>query len=406
MIHVCFGLYDKTGRYAKFTGTAMLSLFENTNALPQSITVHILHDNTLTPDNRDKFIYLAGQYNQLVKFYNVEKLCTEKIQDFLKKIPAIKDSNFSIGTMYRLLIPYVLPTDIEKIIYLDSDIVVNTNIKQLWQIELGDKILAAVSEQVCGTKIEILFLCTSGLIKSEDYFNAGVMMINLKSFREYEKNIEEGIAFYSKHPQCFCLDQDILNYCFHKKWLKLPPDFNVFVIHARKRKEAFGKKIYHYAGTSNTFTLGIRDDFYRLWMNSFMRTPFFDEETIGNLYDSFEQIYFSLKKSMINLSLIMSNKTRVFFTAPQNVEEIKKIFLIQDDEEIIIAENNEALQKLIDAMKKARGKKIFFILFPKFPFKVLIQEGFSFGKDFLNGFEFLSKAQGVTLNSYSLVQAM
>ncbi|MBR3050926.1 MAG: hypothetical protein IKG61_05695 [Selenomonadaceae bacterium] len=60
MIHVCFGLYDKTGSYSKFTGTAMLSLFENTSA---DVTVHILHDETLTQDNREKFIYLAGRYN-------------------------------------------------------------------------------------------------------------------------------------------------------------------------------------------------------------------------------------------------------------------------------------------------------------------------------------------------------
>ena len=35
MIHICFGLYDKTGRYSKFTGTTMLSLFENTITPPQ-----------------------------------------------------------------------------------------------------------------------------------------------------------------------------------------------------------------------------------------------------------------------------------------------------------------------------------------------------------------------------------
>ncbi len=34
MIHVCFSLYDKTGSYSKFTGTAMLSLFENINTPP------------------------------------------------------------------------------------------------------------------------------------------------------------------------------------------------------------------------------------------------------------------------------------------------------------------------------------------------------------------------------------
>ena len=34
MIHVCFGLHDKTGRYSKFTGTTMLSMFENSSTPP------------------------------------------------------------------------------------------------------------------------------------------------------------------------------------------------------------------------------------------------------------------------------------------------------------------------------------------------------------------------------------
>ncbi len=34
MIHVCFGFHDKTGRYSRFPGTAMLSLFDNINTPP------------------------------------------------------------------------------------------------------------------------------------------------------------------------------------------------------------------------------------------------------------------------------------------------------------------------------------------------------------------------------------
>ena len=39
MIHVCFSLHDKTGAYAKFTGTAMLSLFENLNNTPPPVNL-------------------------------------------------------------------------------------------------------------------------------------------------------------------------------------------------------------------------------------------------------------------------------------------------------------------------------------------------------------------------------
>ena len=145
MIRVCFGLHDKTGRYSKFTGMTMLSLFENTTS---DVKIHILHDKTLTQDNRDKFIYLAGRYGQAVKFYNVEELCADKIEDFKNFVPLVKTSRLSIGAMYRLLAPQILPSDISRIIYFDSDIILNLDIAELWKIELGNKPLAAAPEAV------------------------------------------------------------------------------------------------------------------------------------------------------------------------------------------------------------------------------------------------------------------
>lgn len=360
----------------------------------------------MTPDNHDKFIYVAGRYNQLVKFYNVEELCADKISEMVSLMPSAKFSQFTVATLYRLLIPQLLSADIEKAIYLDSDIAVNLDITELWRLELNEKIFAAVSEEDCGTDTGGLFLCTSGLIKHKEYLNAGVMLLNLKLLRNEEELINKGIVFYGEHPQCFCLDQDILNYCFAERILKLPAHFNVFVVHARRRNAPFGRKIYHYAGQINSFTLGIRDEFYYLWMRYFMKTPWFNEETIGQLYDGFEQIYNGLKNSMINISATMSGKTRAFFTTPENVEATKGIFSVRDDEEIILIENQKSLQKLIDAMKRSKGKKIFFILYPYFQFNVLTKEGFVYGRDFLNGLEFLSAEHGVPFNSYPLIQAM
>lgn len=403
MIHVCFGLHDATGRYSKFTGTAMLSLFDNTNS---DVTVHILHDNTLTQDNRDKFAYIAGRYGQRVKFYNVETLCADKIAEMVSLVPAVKNSHVSVGAFYRLLISQILPFDIEKIIYLDSDIAINRDINELWQVNLNGKILAAVSEGICGTDTNTLFLCTSGLIKHEEYFNSGVMLVDLKQLRKEETTIMEGAAFRGAHPQCICFDQDILNYCFAKRSLKLPSDFNVFVVHARTRKETVvGKKIYHYAGDSS-FNLDRRDTLNQLWLSYFARTPWFNAETIGRLYAGFQQIHVSLKQAMINVSAIMSGKTRTFLTFPANLEATRELFAVKENEKIILADDQYTLQNLFDAMKKARGKKVFFIMLPGFPYQVLMEAGFLPGKDFVDGMEFLSEEQGVPLNSHHLLKAM
>ena len=349
---------------------------------------------------------MAGRYGQLVKFYNVEQLCADKIAKMIKLFPDIKTAHVSVGGLYRLLIPQILSAEIDRIIYLDSDIIVNLDINELWRINLDDKILAAVSEGVCGTDTNALFLCSSGMIKHEEYFNSGVMLVNLNQLRNEENAIMSGVKWRGEHPQCICFDQDILNYCFAKRSLKLSPKFNVFVVHARTRGETtVQKKIYHYAGDQG-FKLDRNDTLNRLWMRYFMKTPWFDAETIGRLYAGFQNLHVGFKQLMINLSAAMSGKTRAFFVAPNNVDAFKKIFSIRNDEKIITADSQESLNKLLDAMKRARGKKIFFILLPNFPLQILTQAGFAQGKDFVNGLDFLSEAQGVPFNSYPLVQAM
>ena len=136
MIHICFALHDATGGYSKFTGTAMLSIFDNIDTPPHlpSITVHILHDNTLTQDNRNKFSCLADRYNQSVKFYNVEENFKDKISEIENNLSDFFKEHFGIAAIYRILIPQILSTDIDKVIYLDSDVVVNLDITVLYHI--------------------------------------------------------------------------------------------------------------------------------------------------------------------------------------------------------------------------------------------------------------------------------
>lgn len=417
MIHVCFGLYDADGRYSKFTGTTMLSLFENTSA---NVTVHILHDNTLTQDNREKFIYLAGRYGQVVKFYNVEKLCADKIAEMVLMAPAVKTSRLTVGAMYRLLIPQLLPPELDKCIYLDSDIVVNLNIAELWRVDPIDKPFAAVAEieidrEIFVTTFTNHYLTANGLVSLNDYLNSGVLLMNLKILRDMEEIIRAGIAFCGKNPQLGYFDQDILNYCFSKEYLKLPVAFNTFVLHSRKILEPPRRKIYHYTYGQRSFGMDMNDPFNRLWMNYFIKTPWFDEDSIGRIYACIQRMYVeSVRKrhaesrqALIQLSAIMSGKTRAFVILPQNLETMKQIFGVRDDEEIIFFESEESLPKMIGAMNQGRGKKIFFVLLTDFPIEILTDVGFVYGQDFLNGFEFLAETnRRPLLNSYPLLKSM
>lgn len=414
MIHVCFCFRDKTERYAKFVGTSMLSIFENISSLRLPlITIHILHDNTLTDDNRNKFSYLAGLYGQLIKFYNVENLCADKISAIKKRFPSADKTRFSIGMFYRFLIPYVLPTNIEKSIYLDADIIVNLDINELWRTELDEKIFATVpvvfNRGRCQNK-----LCLDGFVKREDYFNSGVLLMNLRLLRGEEKNIMDGVKFISDNPKYGKLsDQDILNYCFAANTVKLPKKFNRYVYFARKDQESVDKKIYHYAGVTLSWACGLNtnDPFNALWLEYFAKTPWFNAATIGRLWQGFLNMQSDLMSLMALTSSILSGKTRAFFVPPSNTESIKKFFVIRDDELIIPAENETSIQKLIDAMIIHKGKCIFFIMTPNFkkksfPFELLTAKGFVHNKDFVKGWKFLPETYGNPINSYPLIQAM
>ena len=156
--------------------------------------------------------------------------------------------------------------------------------------------------------------------------------------------------------------------------------------------------------------LDMNDPLNRLWMDYFIKSPWFDEETIGRLYNNLQKIRDDLKNSALKFSKIEPNKARVFFVEPSKIESLRKIFLIRDDELIIPAENDDSLKKLLAIMKVSRDKCVFFImtekfLTKKFPFDLLIQEGFTEDKDFVKAWTF-SNAQGKSIDSYSLIQSM
>ncbi len=323
----------------------------------------------------------------------------------------VDDRNF-----FKLLIPKILPSDIDKCIYLDSDMAVNLDIKELWQVELEDKPLAAVREMEANAhNYEIFdasqkYLLNEHIVEYEDYFNAGVLLMNLNFLRNAEELIMSGVKWRGEHTQCNCFDQDIWNYLFSKKYLRLPVKFDRFICNERSQGTTqLQKAIYHCSGA--TLELIMSDPFNRLWMKYFMRTPWFDANAIGRLYESlvqnYDKIYIAIKNSLPQLSIAMNGKTRAFFLTSKDLDAIKKFFSIQDEEEIIFADTKSAIPNLVYSMGSAQGKKIFFIFVPNFQYvsEMLQQLDFVPGKDFLNGVAFLP-INDICLNSYLFISAM
>ena len=363
----------------------------------------------MTNDNRDKFIYLAGRYGQIIKFYNVAELCADKIFKLTELIPVSKTVPITVAALYRLLIPTILSPEIEKAIYLDSDIVVNLDIKKLWQIELNDAPFAAVPEILNNVDLQkIAPLYSEGHVSKEDHLNSGVLLMNLNFFRGEEEAVMRGAKFVGARPHLRCLDQDILNCLYSKKYLKLPVQFNSFVLESRRRAEKPAQKIYHFAG--GRFELNMQDPLSRLWMEYFIKSPWFDADSIGRLYKSFRQEQIELKKSLEHIAaVVIGDKLRSFILfeeIAEDVDVIVKAFSLKPDEEILVVKPGTPMQKIIDVMNASLGEKVFFIMVPNFSFQALFQAGFVYGRDFFDAYDFLSEEQGVLPNSYRIIYYM
>lgn len=112
-----------------------------------------------------------------------------------------------------------LPGNIDKIIFFDADIVLKKDPAFLYEIDLQNKIIAAAPDNVLKFSPEAREAI--GLKCPEDYFNSGVMVIDLVKWRELnicERAIQ--FAIHKRHSTKLH-DQDAFNHVIHGNWLKL-----------------------------------------------------------------------------------------------------------------------------------------------------------------------------------------
>jgi len=120
---------------------------------------------------------------------------------------------------YRLLAYKYLPPSLDKILYLDPDILVINRIRQLYETDLSGYLYAAAYHN----RIPVKEINKVRLLEYEieEYFNSGVLLMNLKLQQEQIKE-DEIYAFVTKYKNRLILpDQDILNSLYSKNIWKL-----------------------------------------------------------------------------------------------------------------------------------------------------------------------------------------
>ena len=125
---------------------------------------------------------------------------------------------------YRIFAAKYLPEDVDRVLYLDPDIIVNNSLLELYEMPLGDNFFAAASHN--GKLMRLINGFRLGLERGTPYINSGVLLINVKLMRS-QQNYEEVLEYIKRKKKKLCLpDQDVISGLYGKRILKL--DTNVY----------------------------------------------------------------------------------------------------------------------------------------------------------------------------------
>lgn len=203
-------------------------------AAPLTVMLHsaLIH----TPDTFFEVFLLHPGLSEKTQL-TIEKSFTErpiKI-NFLQieiKINAGTMPEFWIGKEIinaRLSAAEVVPRSIDKILYLDADTLVLDDLNKIWTESLGDNLLGAVADQGINNRFREVSAKDGKIGQNFKglYFNSGVLLINLKLWREkdFGRKLRD---FYSDFSSNFNYpDQDCLNGCVEGRWMRLSDRWNV-----------------------------------------------------------------------------------------------------------------------------------------------------------------------------------
>lgn len=303
-IYICFGIHDKDGNYSVWAGTTMQSIVENTKA---PIVFHILHDDTLNEINKNKLSFIADNSGNDIEFHHFNSDVFGTFADSMNR--------FAIGTMFRIMLPDIMP-DLKKIIYLDSDLFVNTDIEELWNLNIDNYCLAAAQDCSTIRNWGTPYAVAAGQTSRDRYFNAGVLCMNLDNIRKNGSLFQQVIDYLNDNPRTWLPDQDALNAIFSGKTLLIDEKWNYFIDEARKNNEKAEKKIYHYAAT--LLMLHTNNEIDRAYYFTILRTPWGEQMEDGLLCNSMGRIVDRTGMLEKLLKKVTQNNIRLVFYGGEN----------------------------------------------------------------------------------------
>ncbi len=208
LIHIACGCDD---HYARHTAAMLLSLSEHLSNDVQ-VNVYVLHDDGLTETS------VEAIRNSVPVNIEVHALYIDKLL-----MVGLPTHRFHPACWHRIFLPDLLP-ELDRILYLDSDMLVVDNIEPLWATDLNDKLFGAVVNPIY--KFMASPISYLGLGSPGHYVNSGCLLMDLEKMRN--SDFTEIIKQYAMaHPDNSWPEQDAISALWGADCHKLHPRWNL-----------------------------------------------------------------------------------------------------------------------------------------------------------------------------------
>lgn len=232
-----------------------------TTSDPMRLRFHLLVQG-LSPAHRAVIESIATDYGATLNVIELDErnVLGERIASF----PSIRMRRFRPVIYARLFLGELLPTEVERVLYLDSDVFVRSPIEALYQIDMGGKAIAAALQPdrlhcIAGKDLKARHVFTLG----QPYFNSGVMLIDMEQYRGVDFAAVLGSSLPQSEIDMFYYDQDIINFVFKGRFHQL--DYRWNLQNPLEAHEILDPHILHYSANPKPWFAWSRVAFKRTY---------------------------------------------------------------------------------------------------------------------------------------------
>ncbi|MCB2408510.1 glycosyltransferase family 8 protein [Hymenobacter lucidus] len=232
------------------------------------VQVHAIATD-VSDTEKAKIVAYVRQQGGNMHFYELSPEVTEGFP-----VPDEQEAYITLATYYRLFFPRLIPQEIERLLYLDVDMLIVGNLLGLYQTDLGEYTVGAIMEAEMPLRPEI------GMNRLEDYFNAGVLLMDMYKWRE-QHITDQALRIIATQPEKLQYhDQDALNMVFKGKWYRLDSRYNLMKAYIpydlpKRDYEKFlqDKVIIHYNGRNKPWHRACENKFRFLYPQYLHQSP-------------------------------------------------------------------------------------------------------------------------------------